>query len=119
MRKHKDIKLVTTEKRGNYLVSGTNYHAAKFVTEHLLAIEIKKTEILMNKHVYLRLSILELSKILMYEFLYGYVKPKYDKKAKLCHMDTDIALSFIVYIKTDYTYKNTAEGIETRFDASN
>ena len=51
----------------------------------------------MNKPVHLGLSILELSKILMYEFWYDYVKPKYGEKAKLCYMDTD---SFIVYIKT-------------------
>ena len=50
----------------------------------------------MNNPVYLGLSVLELSKILMYEFWYGYVKPKYDEKTKLCYMDTD---SFIVYIK--------------------
>ena len=50
----------------------------------------------MNKPVYLGLSVLELSKILMYEFWYDYVKPKYDEKTKLCYMDTD---SFIVYIK--------------------
>ena len=59
---------------------------------------MKKTEILMNKPVYWGLSILQLSKILMFEFWYDYVKQKYDKKAKLCYMDTD---SFIVYIKTD------------------
>ena len=59
----------------------------------------------MNKSVYLGLSILELSKILMYEFWYDYVKPKYGEKAKLCYMDTD---SFIVYIKTDGIYKNIA-----------
>ena len=53
----------------------------------------------MNKPVYLGLSILELSRILIYEFWYGYVKPKYDEKAKLCYMGTD---SFILYIKTDY-----------------
>ena len=56
----------------------------------------------MNKSVYLGLSILELSKILMYEFWYDYVKPKYRKKAKPCYMDTD---SFIVYIKTDDIYR--------------
>ena len=50
----------------------------------------------MNNPVYLGLSVLELSKILMYEFWYGYVKPKYDEKTKFCYMDTD---SFIVYIK--------------------
>ena len=56
----------------------------------------KKTEILKNKPVYLGLSILELSKILMYEFSYDYVKPKYGEKAILCYMDT---VSFIVYIQ--------------------
>ena len=59
----------------------------------------KKTEILTNKLVYLGLSILELSKILMYEFWYDYVKPSYDKTAKLYYMVIDI---FIVYIKTSY-----------------
>ena len=67
----------------------------------------KKTEIL---------SILELSKILMYEILYNYGKPKYDEKAKFCYMDTG---SFIVYIKTDDTYKDIVEDVETRSDTSN
>ena len=76
VRKHRDIKLVTTERRRRYLVSGPNYHTTKFFTENLLAIEIKKkkkTEIVMNKPVYLGLSILELSKILMFEPWYDYV----------------------------------------------
>ena len=83
-----DIKLVTTERRKNYLVSVLNYHTTKFFTENLLVTEMKKTEILMDKTVYLELSILELSKILMYEFWYDYVKPKDGEKAKLCYMDT-------------------------------
>ena len=66
--KRRDIKLLTTERRRNYLVSEPNYLTTKFFTENLLAIEMKKTEILMNKPVCLGLSILELSKILMYEF---------------------------------------------------
>ena len=57
---------------------------------------MKKTEILMNKSAYLGLSILELSKILIYELWYNYVKPKYGEKVKLCYMDTG---SFVVYIK--------------------
>ena len=69
----------------------------------------------MNKPVHLGLSILELSKILMYEFWYDYVKPKYGEKAKLCYMDTD---SFIVYIKTDDIYKDIAEDVKTSFDTS-
>ena len=63
---------------------------------HLLVIEMK-IEILINKPVYLGLSILELSRILMYEFRYDYVKPKNGEKVKLFYMDTD---TFIVYIKT-------------------
>ena len=70
VRKHRDIKLVTTERRMNYLVSEPNYHTKKFFTENLLAIEIKETGILMNKLVSVGLSILELSKILMYKFWY-------------------------------------------------
>ena len=77
---------------------------------------MKKTETLMKKLVHLGLSILELSKILMYEFLHDYVKPKYGEKIKLCYIDTD---SFIVYIKTDNIYKDIAEDVGTRFDTSN
>ena len=77
VRKHRDIKLITTESRRNHLVSEPNYHTTKFFIENLLAIEMKKIEVPMNKPVYLGLSILELSKILMYEFWYDYVKPKY------------------------------------------
>ena len=70
----------------------------------------------MNKRVYFGHPILELSKILMYEFGCDYVKPKYDEKPKLCFFDTD---SFTVYIKTDDIYKGVAEEFETRFDTSN
>ena len=70
----------------------------------------------MNKPVDLGLSILELSKILKYGFFYDYVKPKYGEKEKFYYMDTD---SFIVYIKTDYIYKDIAENVENRFDSSN
>ena len=112
VRKRRDTKLVTIERRRNYLVSEPNCHATKFFTKHLLQIKMNKVEILMNKPVHLGRSILELSKILMYEFWYNYIKPKYDKKAKLCYMDTD---SFIVYLKTDVIYKD----IETRFDTWN
>ena len=70
----------------------------------------------MNKPAYLELSMLELSRLLMYEFWYDYVIPKYGEKSKLCYMDTD---SFIVYIKTDGIYKDIAEYVETRFGTTN
>ena len=88
-------------------------HYKVFHKKNLLAIEMKKTEILINKPVNLGLSILELSKILMYEFWYDYVKPIYGEKVKLCYMDT---VSFIVYIKTEDIYKDIAKDVETRFD---
>ena len=116
MRKHRYINIVTTEARRNYLVSEPSYYATKFFTEKLLAIEMKKNQIYLNKPVYLGLLMLDSSKIVMYEFWYGYVKPKYGKKAKLCYIGTD---SFIVYIKTNDMYKDIVEDVETRFDTSN
>ena len=70
VRKHRDIKLVTTKWKRNYVESEPNYHTMKFFTENLLVIEKKKMEIFMNKPVHLGLSILELSETLMYEFWY-------------------------------------------------
>ena len=63
VRKHRNIKLVTTERRRNYFVSEPNYHTTKFFTENLLATEMRKTQVLMNKPVYLGLSILDTSNI--------------------------------------------------------
>ena len=74
VRKHRDIKLVTTDKRRNQLVSEPNYHTTKYFSENLLAIEMKKTKAKMNKPVYLGMSILDISKNLMYEFWYDYIK---------------------------------------------
>ena len=98
VRKHRDIKLVTTDKRRNQLVSEPNYHARKWFSENLLAIEMKKIKVKMNKPVYLGLSKLEVSKTLMYEFWYDYIKLKNQDNAKLCYMDTD---SYIINIKTE------------------
>ena len=72
-----NIKLVKTKSRRNYLLSEPNYHTTKFFTENLLAIEMTKIQILMNKPVYSGLSILDLSENVMYEFCCDYVKPKY------------------------------------------
>ena len=116
VRKHRDIKLVTTDKRRNQLVPEPNYHRKKWFSENLLAIEMKKTKVKMNKPVYLGLSTLEISKTLMYEFWYDYIKPKYQDNAKLCYMDTD---SFIIDIKTEDLSKDIADDVEKRFDTSN
>ena len=97
VRKHGDIILVTTDKRRNRLVSEPNYHATKWFSEDLLALEMKKIKVKMNKPVYLGLSILEISKTLMFEFCYDYIKPKYQSNTKLCYVNTD---SFIIHFKT-------------------
>ena len=92
VRKHRDIKLVTTEARRNYLMSEPNYHTTMFfVVEILSATEMKKIfnpQIFMNRPVYLGLSIIEISKIVMYEFWYYYLKLKYEEKAKSYYMIT-------------------------------
>ena len=82
----------------------------------MLAIEIKKVKVKINKPVYLGLSILDISKTLMYEFWYGYIKPKHQNDAKLCLMDTD---SFTIYIKTKDVYEDIADDVEKRFEISN
>ena len=115
MRQHRNNKLATTERRRNYLESEQNYHTTKFFTENLLATKMRKTQILKNKPVYLGLSILDLSKTVMYEFWFDYVKSKYGEKAKLCYVGT---VSFIVHAKTEDSYTDTAEDVETRFDTS-
>ena len=116
LRKHRDVKLVTADKRRNQLVSEPNYHTTKWFSEIVLAIEMKKTKVKMNKPIYLGFSMLEISKILMYEFCYDYMKPKYGNNVKLCYMDTD---SFIMHIKTEDFYKDIADDVEKRSDTLN
>ena len=116
VRNHWVIKLVTTDIRRNKLVSEPNYHTTKQFSENLLAIEMKKTKVKMNKPVYLGMSILDISKTLMYEFWYDYVKPKYKDKAKLCYMDTD---SFVIHIFTEDFFEDIANDVERWFNTSN
>ena len=73
VRKHRDIKLVTTDEKRNKLVSEPNYHTTKRFSENLLAIEMKKIKVKMNKPVYLGTSILDISKTLMYKLWYDYI----------------------------------------------
>ena len=77
---------------------------------------MKKTKVKLNKPICVGLSILEISKTLMYEFWYDYMKPKYNGNFKLCYMDTD---SFIMNIKTNDIYEDIASDVENRFDTSN
>ena len=116
VRKHRDNKLVTTDRKRSKLVSGPNYHTMNYISENLSIIEMRRTKVKMNKPIYLGLSILEISKLLMYKLWYDYMKPKYDDNVKLCYMDTD---SFIMNIKTEDFYKDITNNVEKRFDTSN
>ena len=113
VRKHRDIKLVTTDKRRNQLVSEPNYHTKKWFSEDLLAIEMKKTKVKMSKPVYLGFTMLENSKTLMYGFWYDHSKPKYQNNAKLCYVD-----SFIIHVKTEDIYEDIANDVKKWFDTN-
>ena len=112
---HRDIKLVTKNQKRNKLVSEPNYHTSKHFLEDLMAIEMRKTKVVMSKPVYLGQAILDISKTLMYEFWYDYLKPKYGDKVKLCYMDTD---NFIVHIETEDFYEDIASNVDKWFDTS-
>ena len=116
VRNHRDIKLVTSEKRRKRLVSEPNYHSCKKFSDHLMAIEMKKTKVKMNKPLYLGMSILDISKTLMYKFLYDYFKPKHRDRAKLCYTDTG---SFIINIITEDFFQGICNDVEKWFDTSN
>ena len=116
VRNHRDIKLVRTEKRRVKLVSEPNYHTTKQFSKNLSAIEMKKTNVKINEPLYLGMSILDISKTLMYEFWHDYVKPKYNDKAKLCYVETD---SFVINIFTEDFFEDINNDVERWFDTSN
>ena len=113
IRKH--IKKEQIKKR-NKLVLEPNYHTINYISEDLSLIEMNKTKVKMDKPIYLGLSILDISKILIYEVWYDYMKLKYGNRVKLCYMDTD---SFVMSIKTNDFYKDIANDVGKRFDTSN
>ena len=116
VRNHRDIRVITTDKRKSILASESNYHSTKYISKDLLIMEMKKTEVRMNKPVYLGQAILDISKTLMHKFWYDYIKPKYGDKARLCYMDTD---SFIMLVQTHDFYIDISNDVERWFDTSN
>ena len=116
VRNHSDMKLVTSDKRRKRLVSEPNYNSQKRISGYLMAIEMKMTREKMTKPLYLGMSLLDISKILMYEFWYDYINPTYGDKAKLCYTDTD---SFIINIKSEDFFEDISNDVEKWFDTSN
>ena len=118
VRNHRDIniKSVTSDKRRKRLDLEPNYHSHKNFSEYLMAIEMKKTKVKMIKSLYLGMSILDISKTIVYKFWYDYIKPKYGDRAKLCYTDTD---SFVIHIIIKDFFKEIAPDVDIRFDTSN
>ena len=116
VRKHRDIKLLTTEKRRIKLVWEPNYHTTKQFSENLLAIDMKKEKLKNNKPLYLEMSILDISKTLMCEFWYDYVKPNCSDKANLCYMHTD---GVFIDIFTEDIFEDVNNDVERWFETSN
>ena len=116
VRKHRNLKLMTTEEKRIKLVSETNYHTTKHFSDNLLVIEMKKAKVKMNKPVDLDMLVLDISKTLMYDFWHDYVKPKYNGKAKLCYMDTD---SFVINISIEDFFEDINNNVERWFDTFN
>ena len=115
IRKRVNIKLVTNKEKGEKLSAKPNFNHCNIFCENLIAIHMKKTKLLFNKPVYLGMCILDLSKTLMYDFHYNYIKPKYGGKAKLLLTDTD---SLIYEIETEDFYKDISADVKDRFDTS-
>ena len=114
--KHRDIRLVNNENRRKTIPSEPNYNGTKYISEDFLIMELKNRDVYMNKPLYLGQAILDHSKILMYEFWYDYLQPKYNDKIELCYMDTD---SYILYVKTDSFYSDISNDVNKWFDTSN
>ena len=116
IRNRVNVKLVNTEEKLKKLTAKPNLKSPpKIFSENLASVHLKKTSLTMNKPVYLGMCILDLSKTIMYDFHYNYIKPKYGEKAKLLFTDTD---SLMYEIETEDFYKDISKDVKDRFDTS-
>ena len=110
-----DIKLVNNKKQAEKLSAKPNFNHCNIFSEDLVAIHMKKTKLVFNKPIYLGMCILDLSKTLMFDFHYNYIKQKYGDKAKLLLTDTD---STMYEKQTEDFYKDISVDVKHRFDTS-
>ena len=115
IRKRQNIILVDNRKKAEKLASRPNFERATIFDKNLIAVHMKKTEVYFNKPVYVGQAILDLSKTLMFDFNYNYIKKKYKNRAELMFTDTD---SLLYQIHTDDFYKDISYDIKEKFDTS-
>ena len=115
IRNRKDIKLVTSKQQALKLIAKPNFKNRTIFTENLISVHMGKTKLVFNKPVYVGMCILDVSKTLMYDFHYNYIKPKYGEKALLLMTDTD---SLCYELETEDFYKDIAGDVESKFDTS-
>ena len=115
IRKRRNIILIDDRKKAVKLTSRPNFDRATIFDKNLIAVHMKKTEVYFNKPVYVGQAILDLSKTLMFDFHYNYIKKKYKNKAELMFTDTD---SLLYQIHTDDFYKDISHDILAKFDTS-
>ena len=115
IRNRVNVELVNTEEKLRKLIAKPNFRSRKIFSENLVSVHMKKTSLTMNKPVYLGMCILDLSKTIMFDFHYNYIKPKYGDKAKLLFTDTD---SLMYEIETEDFYKDISGDVKNRFDTS-
>ena len=114
IRKHRNIRLVMSRESYLHTIMKPNFRSGVLFGENLMGCEMGKIKVVMNKPIYLGQAILELSKIVMYEFHYDYMKPKF-YNLQLCYMDTDL---LIYQIGTEDFYVDIADDVEESFDTS-
>ena len=115
IRNRVNVKLVNTKEKARKLIAKPNFKSCKVFNENLISVHMKKTSLVMNKPVYLGACILDLSKTIMYDFHYNYIKSMYKDKAKLLITDTD---SLMYEIETEDFFKDISGDVKDRFDTS-
>ena len=116
VRNRVDIRLVNNKEKFLKLAAKPNYHASTIFSENLVAVNMKRTKLVLNKPIYLGMSILDISKNLMYDFHYNYIKPKFSDDSRLLFTDTD---SLCYEIRTEDFYEHIANDVHRLFDTSN
>ena len=115
VRKRQNVKIIDNRKMAAKLSSKPNFERLSLFDENLVAVHMKKTEVYFNKPIYVGQAILDISKTLMFDFHYNYIRKKYDNKAELLFTDTD---SLMYLIQTDDFYHDIKQDFKKKFDTS-